>query len=233
MAKKVKKIGGKRYDAILKTVEKLKLYTVEEAIELAKKNATCKFDETIEVTMNLNILQKHSIRDTLSFPNAFGKEKRVVVFAQGEKAEEAKSAGAMEVGFEDLMEKIKGGYTDFDVAISTPDLMKEVGKLGQILGRKGLMPNPKTGTVTLDIAQAVKSFKAGRMEYRADKHGIVRMGIGKASMDINKLLENFKVFYEEIMRKKPSDIKGEYIKGINVTSTMGVGIKIDYKKIKL
>lgn len=233
MAKKVKKIGGKRYDAILKTVEKLKLYTVEEAIELAKKNATCKFDETIEVTMNLNILQKHSIRDTLSFPNAFGKEKRVVVFAQGEKAEEAKSAGAMEVGFEDLMEKIKGGYTDFDVAISTPDLMKEVGKLGQILGRKGLMPNPKTGTVTLDISQAVKSFKAGRMEYRADKHGIVRMGIGKASMDINKLLENFKVFYEEIMRKKPSDIKGEYIKGINVTSTMGVGIKIDYKKIKL
>ena len=143
MATKQKKIGGKRYDAIFKTVEKSKLYAVDEAIELAKKNATCKFDETIEATINLNILPKHSIRDTLSFPNSFGKEKRVVVFAQGEKADEAKNAGAIEVGFEDLISKIKGGYTDFDVAISTPDLMKEVGKLGQILGRKGLMPNPK------------------------------------------------------------------------------------------
>ena len=233
MATKEKKIGGKRYDAIRKTVEKLRLYTVDEAIDLAKKNATCKFDETIEVTINLNILQKHSIRDTLSFPNAFGKEKRVVVFATGEKAEEAKKAGAVEVGFEDLMDKIKGGWTDFDVAISTPDLMKEVGKLGQQLVRKGLMPNPKTGTVTLEVANAVKSFKAGRMEYRADKHGIVRIGIGKASMGADKLLENFKVFYDEILKKKPSDIKGEYIKGINVTSTMGVGIKIDHKKFKL
>ena len=178
-------------------------------------------------------MPKHSIRDTLSFPNSFGKEKRVVVFAQGEKADEAKNAGAIEVGFEDLISKIKGGYTDFDVAISTPDLMKEVGKLGQILGRKGLMPNPKTGTVTLDIAQTVKSFKGGRMEYRADKFGVVRMGIGKASMDASKLNENFRAFYDEILRKKPSDLKGEYIKGISVTSTMGVGISIDYKKIKL
>ena len=233
MAAKEKKIGGKRYDAIRKTVEKLSLYSVEEAIDLAKKNATCKFDETIEVTINLNILPKHTIRDTLSFPNAFGKEKRVVVFAQGEKADEAKNAGAIEVGFEDLISKIKGGYTDFDVAISTPDLMKEVGKLGQILGRKGLMPNPKTGTVTLDIAQAVKSFKAGRMEYRADKFGVVRMAIGKASMDVNKLNENFRAFYDEILRKKPSDLKGDYIKSFCVTSTMGVGIKIDHKKIKL
>lgn len=233
MATKEKKIGGKRYDAIRKIVEKLSLYSVEEAIDLAKKNATCKFDETIEVTINLNILPKHTIRDTLSFPNAFGKEKRVVVFAQGEKADEAKNAGAIEVGFEDLISKIKGGYTDFDVAISTPDLMKEVGKLGQILGRKGLMPNPKTGTVTLDIAQAVKSFKAGRMEYRADKFGVVRMAIGKASMDVNKLNENFRAFYDEILRKKPSDLKGDYIKSVGVTSTMGVGIKIDYKKIKL
>lgn len=233
MATKQKKIGGKRYDAIFKTVEKSKLYAVDEAIELAKKNATCKFDETIEATINLNILPKHSIRDTLSFPNSFGKEKRVVVFAQGEKADEAKNAGAIEVGFEDLISKIKGGYTDFDVAISTPDLMKEVGKLGQILGRKGLMPNPKTGTVTLDIAQTVKSFKGGRMEYRADKFGVVRMGIGKASMDANKLNENFRAFYDEILRKKPSDLKGEYIKGISVTSTVGVGISIDYKKIKL
>ena len=233
MATKEKKIGGKRYDAIRKTVEKLSLYSVEEAIDLAKKNATCKFDETIEVTINLNILPKHTIRDTLSFPNAFGKEKRVVVFAQGEKADEAKNAGAIEVGFEDLISKIKGGYTDFDVAISTRDLMKEVGKLGQILGRKGLMPNPKTGTVTLDIAQAVKSFKAGRMEYRADKFGVVRIAIGKASMDVNKLNENFRAFYDEILRKKPSDLKGDYIKSVGVTSTMGVGIKIDYKKIKL
>lgn len=233
MATKIKKIGGKRYDAIRKTVEKSKLYAVEEAIELARKNATCKFDETIEVTIDLNILQKHSIRDTISFPNIFGKERVVAVFAQGDKADEAKSAGAVYVGYQDLIDKVKGGFTDFDVAIATPDLMKEVGKLGQVLGRKGLMPNPKTGTVTLNIAQAVKSFKGGRLEYRADKNGIVRMGIGKASMDAQKLSENFKAFYDEILRKKPTDLKGDYVKSVNVTSTMGVGIKIDYKKIKL
>lgn len=233
MTTKIKKVGSKRYDAILNTVENFKLYSVDEAIDLVKQNATCKFDETIEVAMNLNILQKHSIRDTLSFPNAFGKEKRVVVFATGEKAEEAKNAGAIDVGFEDLIDKIKGGWTDFDVAISLPDLMKEVGKLGQQLGRKGLMPNPKTGTVTLEIANAVKSFKAGRVEYRTDKHGIARIGIGKASMNHDKLLENFRAFYDEILKKKPSDIKGEYIKSINLTSTMGVGVSIDHKKIKL
>lgn len=233
MATNVKKIGGKRYDAIKKTVDRSKLYMVEEAIEIVRKNATCKFDETIEVTMNLNILPKHSIRDTISFPNAFGKERVVAVFAQGDKAEEAKSAGAAFVGYQDLIEKIKGGFTDFDVAISTPDLMKDVGKLGQVLGKKGLMPNPKTGTVTLDIASAVKSFKGGRLEYRADKSGIVRMSIGKASMDGGKLSENFNSFYDEILRKKPSDLKGDYIKSVNITSTMGVGVKIDYKKIKL
>ncbi len=233
MATKGKKLGGKRYDAIRSATEKLKFHSVEEAIELARKNATAKFDETIEVTVNLDILQKHSIRDTVSFPNAFGKERIVAVFAQGDKAEEAKAAGATFVGNEDLIEKIKGGFTEFDVAISTPDLMKEVGKLGQILGRKGLMPNPKTGTVTLDIAQAVKSFKSGRFEYRADKNGIVRIGIGKASMDSQKLTANFKVFYDEIIRKKPSDLKGEYVRGIGITSTMGVGIRIDHKKVKL
>lgn len=233
MATKGKKLGGKRYDAIKKSVERLKYYSIEDAIDLARKNATAKFDETIEVTINLNILQKHSIRDTVSMPNSFGKEKVIAVFAQGEKAEEAKNAGATYVGYDDLIEKIKGGFTDFDVSISTPDLMKEVGKLGQILGRKGLMPNPKTGTVTLDIAQAVKSFKSGRLEYRADKNGIVRLGIGKTSMTTDNLLENFKVFYDEIMRKKPSDIKGDYVKSVGLSSTMGVGIKVDHKKIKL
>lgn len=233
MSAKKNKISGKRYINIRKTVDKLRFYTVDDAIELAKKNSICKFDETIEATINLNILQKHSIRDTLSFPNFFGKEKRVIVFATGEKAEEAKKAGAIKVGFEDLIDKVKSDWTDFDVAISTPDLMKEVGKLGQQLGRKGLMPNPKIGTVTLEIANAVKSFKSGVVEYRSDKHGIIRIGIGKASMDINKLLENFKAFYDEILKKRPSDIKGEYVKGINVTSTMGVGIRIDHKKIKL
>lgn len=233
MATKVKKVGSKRYDAIFNSFDKAKQYSAEEAIDLARKNATCKFDETIEITIDLNILQKHSIRDTLSYPNPFGKEKVVAVFAQGEKAEEAKAAGAAYVGFTDLIEKVKGGFTDFDVAIATPDLMKEVGKLGQALGRKGLMPNPKTGTVTLDIASAVKSFRQGRMEYRADKNGILRMSIGKASMPTEKLIENFKALYDEIMRKKPSDIKGDYIKGLNVTSTMGVGVKIDFKKIKI
>lgn len=232
MATKGKKLGGKRYRAIQSTVEKSKLYLVPEAVALVKENAKAKFDETIEVTINLNILPKHTIRDTLSFPNAFGKERVVAVFADGEKASEATAAGAAFVGGMDLIEKVKGGFTDFDVAIATPDMMKEVGKLGQILGRKGLMPNPKTGTVTTDIAAAVKSFKGGRTEFRADKNGIVRIGIGKASMAADKIAENFMAFYNEIMRKKPTDLKGEYVKAIGVTSTMGVGVRIDHKKVK-
>ena len=232
MATKGKKLGGKRYKAIQSNVERGKLYPFKEAVILAKENAKAKFDETVEVTIDLDILPKHTIRDTLSFPNTFGKERVVAVFAQGEKATEAKEAGAAFVGGADLIERIKGGFTDFDVAIATPDLMKEVSKLGQILGRKGLMPNPKTGTVTTEIAAAVKSFKGGRVEFRADKRGIVRIGIGKASMDAEKLSQNFVVFYNEIIRKKPSDLKGEYIKSIGVTSTMGVGIKVDHKKVK-
>lgn len=232
MATKGKKLGGKRYEAISKNVDRRKLYPVAEACALAKENAKAKFDETIEATIDLNLLPKHTIRDTFSFPNTFGKERIVAVFAQGEKAAEAKNAGAAFVGYADLIEKVKGGFTEFDVAIATPDMMKEVGKLGQVLGRKGLMPNPKTGTVTNDIAAAVKSFKGGRTEFRADKNGIVRMGVGKASMDVDKLTENFIAFYSEVMKKKPSDIKGEYLKSISVTSTMGVGIKIDHKKVK-
>ena len=227
---------GKKYVEAAKAVDRATLYDPEEAIALVKKTAVAKFDETIEAHIRTGCDGRHAdqqIRGAVVLPHGTGKTVRVAVLAQGEKADEAKNAGAIEVGFEDLISKIKGGYTDFDVAISTPDLMKEVGKLGQILGRKGLMPNPKTGTVTLDIAQTVKSFKGGRMEYRADKFGVVRMGIGKASMDANKLNENFRAFYDEILRKKPSDLKGEYIKGISVTSTMGVGISIDYKKIKL
>jgi len=231
MATKVEKIGSKRYDALRKKAEQGKFYTPEEAVALAKENATAKFDETIEVAVRLNLEAKHTIRDTISYPNSFGKEKRVLVFAKGAKAEEAKTAKADFVGSDDLVEKIKEGFLDFDVAIATPDIMKDLVKLGPILGRRGLMPNPKTGTVTLDIAQAVKSFKAGRLEYRANKEGIVHVAIGKASMTKEQLAENFYMLYDEILRKKPSDLKGDYIKSVAVTSTMGLGLKLDYRKI--
>lgn len=227
-----KKAGSKRFDTIVKAVDRQQRYTVADALALAKEHATAKFDETIEASFRLGIQSKHSIRGTLSYPHSFGKEKRVIVFATGDHASAAQEAGADVVGAEDLVEKIRGGFLDFDVAIATPDQMREVGKLGPILGKRGLMPNPKTGTVTTDIADAVKSFKAGRVEYRADKAGIVNMGVGKASMDVSKLEENFNTLYDEIIRKKPADLKGDYILAASVSSTMGAGLKLDYKKLK-
>ncbi|MBI4977346.1 MAG: 50S ribosomal protein L1 [Spirochaetes bacterium] len=229
---KVKKIGSKRYSKAHATIDRKKTYSVDEAIALVKQNAGAKFDETIEAVVNLNLLSKHSIRDTISFKHGFGKEKRVLVFARGDKADEATKAGADFVGAEDLMEKIKGGWVDFDVAISTPDLMKDVGKLGQVLGKRGLMPNPKTGTVTMNLESTVKAFKKGRVEYRAEKAGIVHMAVGKASMAADALKDNFLMFYEDVMKKRPSDIKGDYVRKVCLTSTMGPGLKIDFKKLK-
>ncbi|HOJ49587.1 MAG TPA: 50S ribosomal protein L1 [Spirochaetota bacterium] len=224
---------GKKYLEALKKIDKNKAYSISEGVTLAKQTSYVKFDESIEIVIRLNIEQKHTIRGSMSLPNSIeSKEKRVVVFAEGNYAEDARKAGADYVGLDDLIEKIKGGWLEFDVAIATPDVMKSLGKLGPILGKRGLMPNPKDGTVTQEITKAVSEFKKGKINYRADKTGIVHNKIGKVSMDDAKVLENIKALYDEILRKKPSDIKGEYIKSIYLCTTMGPGIKIDKLSLK-
>ncbi len=220
---------GKKYLEALKKYDRYKVYSLEEAIKIVKDIAFAKFDETIEMALKLNIKAKHSIRDTLVLPNTFGAEKKILVFAKGEKAEEAEKAGATYVGDNDLIEKIKGGWLDFDVAVATPDMMKDVGKLGPILGRRGLMPNPKTQTVTFDIKGAIAELKKGRVEFRADKTGVVHLAIGKVSMEDDKIIENAKTFIEEVKRKRPNDIKGEFVKTVAVASTMGPGVKVTPK----
>jgi len=221
---------GKKYLEAVKKYEKQEIYPLDKAIGLVKELAYAKFDETVEVSMKLNIKAKHSIRDTLVLPHGFLKEKKILVFAKGDKAAEAKEAGAVYIGDDDLIEKIKGGWLDFDVAVATPDLMKDVGKLGPILGRRGLMPNPKTKTVTFDIKGAVHELKKGRVEFRADKTGVVHMPIGKISMDADKIGENIRLFIQEVARKRPPDLKGEFIKSIALSSTMGPGVKINPKE---
>lgn len=224
---------GKKYLEALKKVDKNKSYTIAEGVALAKQTSYVKFDEAVEIVVRLNIEQKHTIRGSISLPHSIEtKEKKVLVFAEGNYAEEARKAGADYVGLDDLIEKIKGGWLEFDVAIATPDVMKSLGKLGPILGKRGLMPNPKDGTVTQEIAKAVSEFKKGKINYRADKTGIVHNKIGRVSMEDSKILENIKALYEEILKKKPTDIKGEYIKSIYLCTTMGPGIKIDKMSLK-
>lgn len=223
---------GKKYLEAQKKVEKNKLYAYSEAVGLAKDIAPAKFNESVDFAIRLNIQQKHSIRGSLSLPHSMdAKEKKVLVFAEGEKAKEAEKAGADYVGSSDLIDKIKGGWIDFEVVIATPDMMKEVGKLGPVLGKKGLMPNPKVGTVTTDLKTAVSEFKKGKAEYRADKAGIIAFKIGRKAMDKEKIAENGKALFQEIMKKKPNDIKGEYIKSIFISTTMGPSIKIDPQTI--
>lgn len=223
---------GKRYLDTLKVIEKEKLYSINEAIEKIKEAATAKFDETIEAHFVLHIEKKHSIRGTVVLPNSFGKPKKVLVFAKGDLAELAKKSEADYVGDADLIEKIKGGWIDFDVCIATPDMMREVGKIAKILGPKGLMPSPKVGTVTKEIDKAIEEVKKGKIEYRADKTGNVHVGVGKKSMENEKILENFKTIYKEIVKKRPSDLKGEYIRKIYLTSTMGPSVRIDLADLK-
>jgi large subunit ribosomal protein L1 len=224
---------GKKYLEAAKKVEHEKLYAYEDALGLAKETSYVKFDASVDFAVRLNIQQKHSIRGSISLPNTVDSgEKKVLVFAVGEKAKEAEEAGAAFVGSEDLIEKIRGGWLDFDVAIATPDMMKDVGKLGPILGKRGLMPNPKVGTVTNDLKTAVSDFKKGKAEFRADKTGIVHIKIGRVSMTPEKIHENGVAIYKELMRKKPSDIKGEYVKSVYVSTTMGPGIKIDPQSIR-
>jgi large subunit ribosomal protein L1 len=222
--------GSKKYREALKRIEPGALHTLERAIEVVKDTAFAKFDETVEIALRLNVKSKHSIRDTLVLPHSFRAEKRVLVFAKGEKAQEAREAGAQFVGDMDLVQKIQEGWLDFDVAVATPDMMKDVGKLGPILGRRGLMPNPKTKTVTFDLKQALAELKKGRVEFRGDKTGVVHMPIGKVSMDKDKILENARVLIQEVERKRPADVKGEYIKSIALASTMGPGVMVNPKE---
>ena len=221
---------GKKYRQALEKYNSQDQYSLDQALELVKNLAYAKFDETVEIALRLNVKAKHSIRDTLVLPNSFRAEKKILVFAKGEKAEEAKEAGAVYVGDADLIEKIQGGWLDFDVAVATPDMMKDVGKLGPILGRRGMMPNPKTKTVTFDIKDAIQEVKKGRVEFRGDKTGVVNLPIGKVSMDKEKIAENARILIDEVQRKKPADIKGEFIKSIAVSSTMGPGVMVNPKE---
>ena len=222
---------GKKYRNSLEKIDRTKAYELDEAIKLLKEIHYANFDESVEIAINLNILQKHTVRDTVVLPHGTGKEIKVLVFAKADKAKEAEEAGADYVGDTDLIEKIKSGWFDFDVAVATPDMMKEVGKIGQLLGKRGLMPNPKAHTVTNAIKETVKELKKGRVEFRADKTKIIHLGIGKLSMDDNALIENCTILYETVLQKRPTDLKGEFIKSVYIASTMSPGIKVDYRKI--
>ncbi len=226
--------GKKLIDAD-KQVDRLKVYDPVEALDLVKELAPAKFDETVEAVVKLGVDPRHAdqqVRGAVVLPHGTGKTRSVLVFAKGDKAKEAEEAGADFVGAEDMVEKIqKEGWLGFDVAIATPDMMGMVGKLGRILGPRGLMPNPKTGTVTFDVIQAVKEVKAGKIEYRVDKAGIIHAPIGKVSFDTGKLADNLRVLVEQLIRVKPQAAKGQYIKGISVSSTMGPGIKVNSLKV--
>ncbi|PWU67485.1 50S ribosomal protein L1 [Gracilibacillus dipsosauri] len=225
MAKKTKK-----QQEALKLVDNTKAYEVKEALELVKKTATAKFDETVEVAFRLGVDPKKAdqqIRGAMVLPHGTGKSQTVLVFAKGDKAKEAEAAGADYVGEQDLINKINQGWFDFDVVVATPDMMAEVGKLGRVLGPKGLMPNPKTGTVTFEVEKAVQEIKAGKVEYRVDKQSNIHVPIGKVSFDLDKLVENFQALAETIVKAKPQAAKGTYLRNVAVSSTMGPGIKVD------
>ena len=225
MAKKSKSMR-----AAIEKVDATKLYSVEEAVALAKEASIAKFDASVEVAYNLNIDTKKSdqqIRGAMVLPNGTGKTARVLVFARGEKAKEAEAAGADFVGADELVTKINGGWLDFDVVIATPDMMAVVGRLGRVLGPRNLMPNPKTGTVTMDVTKAIEESKAGKVNYRADKAGNIHVPIGKVSFDNEKLIENFKAINAVVVAAKPATAKGTYITNLAVTTTMGAGVKVD------
>jgi large subunit ribosomal protein L1 len=222
---------GKKYNEAVKKYDLTQVYDLEKAVDMLKNMTYAKFDESVDVSIRLKLKKSHTIRDTVVLPNSFGKKKTILVFAKGDHAKEAKEAGAEYVGDDEYIEKIKNGWLDFDVVIATPDMMKEVGKLGPVLGRRGLMPNPKLGTVTTNIKSAIEELRKGRIEYRADKSGVVHLSVGKKSMDSNKLKENIKTFFEEILRKRPNDLKGEYIGSMYISSTMSPSVKINTKTL--
>lgn len=221
---------GKKYLEAQKLVDKAKLYQIEEALELVKKTSYAKFDATVELAFRLNLDQRkaeQNLRGALVLPHGTGKTKTVLVIAQGQKAKEAEDAGADFVGDDEMIQKIAGGWLEFDTMVATPDMMAKLGRLGKVLGPRGLMPNPKTGTVTLDVAKAVTEIKNGKVEYRLDKFGNIQAPVGKVSFTVEQLKENIKTFVAQIQRIKPSTVKGTYIKNVTVTSTQGPGIKLD------
>lgn len=224
---------GKKYDDALKLIEADKFYAPKEAVALVRKTSVTKFDSSVEIAIRLGVDPKYpdqQVRGAMVLPHGTGKSKKVLVFAKGAKEQEATAAGADYVGGEELATKIKGGWMDFDVCVATPDMMGVVGKLGKVLGPRGLMPNPKVGTVTMDVTKAVNEIKAGKVEYRCDKAGNVQVIIGKASFDETKLLENYLALIDTIIKVKPSGAKGTYIKSITLSTTMGPGVKIDTLK---
>ncbi|MGA2520794.1 MAG: 50S ribosomal protein L1 [Acidimicrobiales bacterium] len=221
---------GKKYQAALERFDRQHLYTPVEAVALVKEMSSASFDETVELAVRLGVDPRKAdqiVRGTLSLPSGTGRTARVIAFAAGEAAAEARAAGADEVGADDLVARIEGGFLDFDVAIATPDLMGQVGKLGRVLGPRGLMPNPKTGTVTTDVGKAVVEFKGGRVEYRTDKVGNVHVRVGKASFTVEQLLQNVQAVVEELMRAKPAAAKGRYLRSLTLSSTMGPGVHVD------
>lgn len=227
---------AKRVAKVREGVDRNKLYDLTSAIAMVKERAVAKFDETIEVAMNLGVDPRHAdqmVRGVVNLPNGTGRTVRVAVFARGDKAEEAKKAGADIVGAEDLFEIVNGGKIDFDRCIATPDMMPLVGRLGKVLGPRGMMPNPKVGTVTVDVTAAVKASKGGAVEFRVEKAGIVHAGVGKASFDAKALEENIKAFADAVTKAKPAGAKGEYVKRVAISSTMGAGVKIDPATVRV
>ena len=222
---------GKKYKALKDKVNREKLYNLTDAVGLAKETSYTKFDGSIEIATQVNYKSLQNIRGTVSLPHGTGKTVRVLVFCKGEKQAEAKSAGAEFVGDMDLIAKVAGGWTDFDACVATPDMMKEVGKLGPVLGRKGLMPKPKAGTVTTDVIKAVTELKSGKVEYRPDKGGVIHLGVGKVSFDKQKLVENITAVVATLFKDRPSDAKGDYLKNFAVSATMGIGVKVDSKEL--
>jgi large subunit ribosomal protein L1 len=217
---------GKKYREAFSKLDRLQHHPVDKAVELVKEVSFAKFDETIELALNLNLKKSQTVRDTVVLPHQFTGDKKILVFAKGDKAEEARQAGAAFVGDDDLIEKIKGGWLDFDVAVATPDMMKDVGRLGPILGRRGLMPNPKTQTVTMDLTGALAELQKGRVEFRSDKTGVVHLAVGKVSMDVSKIVENIGLVISEVTKRRPPETKGEFVKTVSVSSTMGPGVRV-------
>jgi large subunit ribosomal protein L1 len=223
-------MAGKKYKAAAQQIDRNRVYSVEEAVELAKKIAYAKFDETVEVDMHLGVDPRKAdqmVRGTVVLPHGLGRQKRVVVIASADKATEAREAGADEVGGEEIVARIKEGWIDFDALIATPDMMRAVGQLGKILGPRGLMPNPKTGTVTVEVGRAVKETKAGKIEFRVDKTGVIHAPVGKVSFDPERLVENARTLIDAVVRAKPSAAKGKYVRSATLSSTMGPGIRLN------
>lgn len=220
---------GKNYREALKKFDLTQQYELEKAIELVKELKYAKFDETVEIHVNLRLGKSQSVRDTVVLPHQFKGEKNVLVFCKEDRVQEALDAGAAFAGSDEYIEKVRGGWLEFDIAVATPDMMKDVGRLGMVLGRKGLMPNPKTGTVTNDIAAAIDELKKGRVEFRADKTGVIHLAVGKVSMEPAKIVSNIQAFLAEMMRKKPAEAKADFVQSVSVSSSMGPGVWVSYK----